>query len=84
MNWKAKIEVMLKKEVLDPQGAAVNKVLGVLGYHNIKEVRVGKYLELNLSGVDRKEAGKQVEEMCRRILTNPVIEEFSYNLVEGE
>jgi phosphoribosylformylglycinamidine synthase subunit PurS len=84
VQWKAKIEVTLKKSVLDPQGAAVEGALKVLDYHNVRRVRVGKYLELLLEAPGRAEAAGQVEEMCRRILTNPVIEDFSYTLLEAE
>jgi phosphoribosylformylglycinamidine synthase len=81
MRWKAKIEVTLKKEVLDPQGAAVEGALQVLNYRNVRQVRVGKYMELLLEAPAREEAARQVEEMCRRLLTNPVIEDFSYTLL---
>ena len=82
MQWKAKIEVTLKRSVLDPQGAAVEGALKVLDYHNMRQVRVGKYLELLLEAEERPAAAAQVEEMCRRVLTNPVIEDFSYTLLE--
>ncbi len=75
--WKAEIQVTLKKSVLDPQGAAVEKALDVLGYKNVEKVRVGKYLELVLEAEKEDEAKSQVEEMCERLLTNPVIEDYS-------
>lgn len=78
--WKAQIQVALKKSVLDPQGVAVEKALFALGYNNVEKVRVGKHLELLLQGETEEELKKQVEEMCRRLLTNPVIEEFTYTL----
>lgn len=85
MKMKVKIEVTLKKSVLDPQGSAVEKALKALGYDNIGEVRVGKYLELTLEKVNgHKEAAEQVEEMCRRLLTNPVIEDYNFSLMEVE
>lgn len=83
MRWKAKIEVTLKKGILDPQGAAVEGALQVLDYHNVEQVRVGKYMELLLEAPGREGAARQVEEMCRRLLTNPVIEDFSYTLLEA-
>jgi phosphoribosylformylglycinamidine synthase subunit PurS len=82
VKWKAKIEVTLKKSVLDPQGAAVEGALKVLHYDNVRQVRVGKYLELFLEAGNRDEAAGQVEEMCRRLLSNPVIEDFTYTLAE--
>lgn len=75
---KAKIFVTLKRTVLDPQGNAVLGALESLGYKSVKEVRVGKYLELSLEASDRQQAEKEVREMCGRLLANPVIEEFSY------
>lgn len=83
MQWKAKVEVTLKKAVLDPQGAAVEKSLRALGYDGVSEVRVGKYIELNLEANDREEATARVEDMSRRLLSNPVIEDFSYELQEA-
>ena len=82
MRWKAKIEATLKKGVLDPQGAAVEGALKVLDYQNVSQVRVGKYMELILEASEQQAAAEQVEEMCRRLLTNPVIEDFSYTLTE--
>ena len=83
MLWKAKIEVTIKKGILDPQGAAVESSLTVLNFCGVHRVRVGKYIELILEGASREEAADQVEEMCRRLLTNPVIEDYTYALVEG-
>lgn len=82
MQWKAKIEVTLKKSVLDPQGAAVESALKVLAYENVRQVRIGKSMELFLEAGDKEEAAGQVEEMCRRLLSNPVIEDFAYSLTE--
>lgn len=84
MHWKAKIEVTLKESVLDPQGKAVESALKALDYHNVRQVRVGKYLELLLEANERAAAAGQVEEMCRVLLTNPVIEDFRYTLAEAE
>ncbi len=84
MLWKARIEITLKKEVLDPQGAAVENALKALHYNNVKQVRIGKYMELYLEAEEREAGAKQVEEMCRRLLANPVIEDFSYTLTEAE
>lgn len=80
MRWKAKIEVTLKKGILDPQGGAVERALQVMNYGNVSQVRIGKYLELLLEADEEARAAVQVEEMCRRVLTNPVIEDFSYTL----
>lgn len=79
---KAQIKVLLKKSVLDPQGQAVGKSLSSLGYHNINHVRIGKYLEVTLNEENRAVAEEQVREMCARLLTNPVIEDYTFELVE--
>jgi len=72
----------LKKAVLDPQGVAVENSLKALGYDQVRSVRVGKYIELTLEAPGREEAAARVEEMSRRLLSNPVIEDFSYTLQE--
>lgn len=83
LNWKVKVEVTLKQSVLDPQGVAVERSLKALGYENVFRVRVGKYLELYLDSENSEEAVAQVEEMSQRLLSNPVIEDFSYSLQEA-
>ena len=80
--WRAEIKVLLKKSVLDPQGRAVEKALASLGYANINQVRIGKYLEVTIATADRGAAEAQVREMCARLLTNPVIEDYTFTLVE--
>ena len=82
LTWKAMIRVTLKRAVLDPQGDAVEKALAALNYSNVSDVRVGKYMEIHLKEADKEEACHQVEEMCKRMLTNPVIEDFTYTLAE--
>ncbi len=81
--WKAKVEVTLKKAVLDPQGSAVEKSLKALGYDQVERVRVGKYIEVSFEAPDRHQASALVEEMSLRLLSNPVIEDFSYSLQEA-
>ncbi len=78
--WKAEVQVTLKKSVLDPQGVTVQKALSVLGYENVEHVRVGKYLELVLQAESELQAETQLQEMCRRLLTNPVIEDYTYRI----
>lgn len=78
-----KVYVRLKKGILDPQGKAIENALPSLGFKNVDGVRVGKYIELNIEGNDEKRVKTQVEEMCARILANPVIEDYSYR-IEGE
>ncbi|MBS3899365.1 MAG: phosphoribosylformylglycinamidine synthase subunit PurS [Dethiobacter sp.] len=80
--WKAEIKVLLKKSVLDPQGQAVEKALASLGYGNVQDVRIGKYLEVSFAAASQQEAEAQVREMSERLLTNPVIEDYTFELVE--
>ena len=77
---KAKIYVTPKKAVLDPQGKAVANALHSLGYAAVKEVRIGKYMEVELDGADNAAVQKQLDEMCLRILSNPVIEDYRFEL----
>lgn len=79
---KAQIIITPKKAVLDPQGKTVQGALEHLGYAGIREVRVGKYLEIELSGADRETARRQLDEACRRFLSNPVIEDYRLELVD--
>lgn len=83
LQFIAKVEVTLKKAVLDPQGVAVENSLKALGYNNTSGVRVGKYIELTLEAINSNAAALQVEEMSRRLLSNPVIEDFSYTIQEA-
>ncbi len=80
----AKVEVTLKKEVHDPQGTAVENSLRALGFDGVQRVRVGKYLELVLEAETFEEAAAKIEEMSRRLLSNPVIEDYDYSLQEVE
>ena len=80
---KAHVYVSLKRTVLDPQGKTILGALKKMGYKGVGEVRQGKYFELNLdSGLDKKAAQAEVERIAREVLTNPVIEEFTYSLQE--
>lgn len=78
---KAKVHVTLKNGVLDPQGKAVEHALGTLGFAGVGEVRIGKYIELELT--DEAEKTKEnVEAMCKQLLANTVIENFDVEIVE--
>ncbi len=73
---KARVVVTLKMSVLDPQGLAVGRALGSLGFSEVKDVRLGKIIELEIDGQDPAEARKRVEQMCEKLLANTVIEEY--------
>ena len=77
---KARVYVTLKKTVLDPQGQTILRALEGLGYQTIKGVRQGKVFEIQLNGLSKDEARQQVERIAKDVLTNPVIEEFSYRI----
>ena len=78
---KARVYVMLKNGVLDPQGAAVQHALGALGFDGVSGVRQGKVIELDITATDAAAAKAQVEEMCEKLLANPVIENYSVEIV---
>jgi phosphoribosylformylglycinamidine synthase subunit PurS len=80
---KAHVYVSLKKTVLDPQGKTIHGALNKMGYKGVGDVRQGKYFELTLDSALSKDAAKaEVERIAREVLTNPVIEEFTYNLLD--
>ena len=76
----AKVYVMLKEGILDPQGATIGKALKNLGYQDVQDVRVGKFIKLTLNGADKEKLEKQVDEMCHRLLSNPVIESYTFEV----
>ena len=73
----AKIHITLKKDVLDPQGKVVANSLNTLGFDTVDSVRQGKYVEVNLNENDKTIAIKKLNEMCEKLLTNMVIEDYS-------
>ena len=77
---KAKVYVTLKKSVLDPQGKTVQHALATLGFGEVKDVRMGKYIELELGAIDRAQAEQKVKAMCEKLLANTVIEEYRFEL----
>jgi phosphoribosylformylglycinamidine synthase PurS subunit len=82
-RWQAGVTVMLKPVVNDPQGLAVESGLQQLGYGGVSNVRVGKYIELVLVAHDELEARTKIEEMCDKLLANPVIEDYAYVVDEA-
>ncbi len=77
---KAKIIVMPKKTVLDPQGVTVKQALETMSFHGIKQVRVGKFMEIELDGGSPAELQQKIDDACRRLLSNPVIEEYHFEI----
>lgn len=80
MIFTANIYVSLKPTVSDPQGTTVSSALSQLGFHSVKNVRVGKYITLELDKPAKEEAESAVYEMCEQLLANTVIEEFRFEL----
>ena len=79
----AKVYVTLKPTVNDPQGQTVLATLRNLGFASARDVRVGKFLELRIDELDRSRAQALVNEICEKLLANPVIEEFRFDLEEA-
>ena len=77
---KARVRVTLKPSVLDPQGTAIGNALASLGFTGIGEVRQGKLIELDLAETDTARAREQVEAMCRALLANPIIEDYTIEI----
>jgi phosphoribosylformylglycinamidine synthase len=78
---KARVFVTLKNGVLDPQGSAVRRSLGSLGFDGVEKVRQGKVIELELAQTDADKARAQVTEMCEKLLANTVIEDYSVEIL---
>ena len=79
---KAHVWVMLKTTVLDPQGQTIQRALSSLGHSGVKEVRQGKFFVLSLDGLNRDQAKAEVERIAKDVLTNPVIEEFRFEILD--
>jgi phosphoribosylformylglycinamidine synthase subunit PurS len=81
-RFEATVEVTHRPGILDPAGATVERALPALGWGNVSQVRIGKSIRLVIEAPDAVAATAQVDEMCRRILTNPVIEDYELRLRE--
>jgi phosphoribosylformylglycinamidine synthase PurS subunit len=79
---KVQIKIRLKNGILDPQGKTVNNALHHLGFTSIANVRIGKLIELEMDEQNREEAGKKIDEACRKLLANPVIEDYAFDIKE--
>ena len=78
---KARIKITLKTGVLDPQGKAIQNALASLGFSGVNDVRQGKYIEVDLAEANEASAREQVERICKELLANTVIENYTYELV---
>lgn len=77
---KAKVYVTLRKSVFDPQGKAVQEALASMGFNDVQNVRMGKYIELELGATEKSNAEEEIKVMCEKLLANTVIEDYRYEL----
>jgi phosphoribosylformylglycinamidine synthase subunit PurS len=83
-TYQARIYVTLRPSVLDPAGTAVQSGLKHMGYDNVEQVRIGKYIEVTLTAADETSAREQLDRMCDQLLANPVIENYRIELTQLE
>ncbi|HET8944572.1 MAG TPA: phosphoribosylformylglycinamidine synthase subunit PurS [Dehalococcoidia bacterium] len=83
-TYLARIDVTLKPAVNDPQGNTIRDALHSLGFPEVGSVRAGKYMEIKLDTASKKMAEEQVTAMCKKLLANPVIEDFRFEIVEDK
>lgn len=81
-EYLARVDVTLKPTVNDPQGNTIRDALHSLGFSTVSSVRAGKYMEIKLQAATRKKAEEQITEMCNKLLANPVIEDFRFEIDE--
>jgi phosphoribosylformylglycinamidine synthase len=81
--YLAKVHITLRKSILDPQGKAVEHAVSTLGVSGVQDVRIGKYVEFRIDRPSEKEVRSAAEEVCRKLLANPVMEDFSLEVVKG-
>jgi len=79
-NFSVKVYISYRKGILDPQGVAVEKAAHSLGFNKVKDVRVGKYVTMKIEADSEDEVEKEINEMAKRFLVNPVIEEFRFEI----
>ncbi len=82
--YTSKINISIRKTILDPQGKAVGPSLKSLGFDNIEDTRIGKYIELKINTNSREDAEKISDEACRKLLANSVMEDYTYEVFKGE
>lgn len=77
---EAKVYITLKKTVADPQGLTIKQALNTLGFNQVEEARIGKLVTLSLNIDDKEEAKNKIAQMCRKLLANPIIEDYSFTI----
>ncbi len=78
--YLSKIRVTLRKSILDPQGKAVEQAVSTLGIKGVSDVRIGKYVEFHMDGATEAEAKQATEEVCKKLLANPVMEDYHFEI----
>ena len=79
---KVKVKVVLKDGILDPQGKAVLHAINDLKFKGVNDVRIGKYVELTFNGLEMQEVENEIKDICQKLLANPVMENFEYEIEE--
>lgn len=80
--FKAKVLIKRRPSILDPQGKAVEKGAELLGLTNIKDTRIGKFIEFNVDAINRTDAEKEVNDYCKKLLANPIMDDYEFSLEE--
>ncbi|MFP4663376.1 MAG: phosphoribosylformylglycinamidine synthase subunit PurS [Bacteroidales bacterium] len=80
MKFIAEINVMPQKALLDPQGKAVNNLMHNMGFKSVENLRIGKHISFEIEAKSEEEASAKVDETCKKVLTNPVMEEYEFSL----
>jgi phosphoribosylformylglycinamidine synthase PurS subunit len=83
MTYLARVDITLKPTVNDPQGLTIRGALHSLGFKEVESVRAGKYMEVRVDAASRQEAEARVTEMCKKLLANPVIEDYRFEIEEA-
>jgi phosphoribosylformylglycinamidine synthase len=78
--YLSKVRITLRKSILDPQGKAVEHAVSTLGIKGVKDVRIGKYVEFQVDGATEAEAKHSTEEVCKKLLANPVMEDYHFEI----
>jgi phosphoribosylformylglycinamidine synthase len=78
--YRSRIRITLRPSILDPQGKAVGHAIATLGVQTVKDVRMGKYIELTVDESNEQKARAAVEEVCKKLLANPVMEDYKFDL----
>ena len=82
VELKVKVKVVLKDGILDPQGKAVLHAINDLKFKGVNDVRIGKYIELMFDGLEKSQVEREIQEICQKLLANPVMENFEYEIEE--